>query len=292
MTARTARSSTARPAIRTGCTRSGWAAPRTSRRITRIARRAPHDLDCSAGGARTAAGKHQEEQEEQCRRRPHGEVSRRVAGRRDRRYGLEHRMPDRSRSGVAVLEDENRREDRSGRADQREVRAQFLVAQEGTPGAEQRSVPEPEVDPRRAIRTIAIHCAVGPNASNDRGSGEKPPVASAAKEWQTDEYSPIRGSRPDGARQPERRDADRRDADVQPPQAGRGVPDTRHELVEVGARRLALHQRPAAAREPRQHGQRQHDDAHAPEPLGHRAPEAGSRGRGSRCRSSRSIPSS
>ena len=44
-------------------------------------------------------------------------------------------------------------------------------------------------------------------------------------------------------------------------------------LSNSGPRRLVLHQRAAAGREPRQDRQGEHDDAHAAEPLGQAAPE-------------------
>src|SRR6185436_19476608 len=54
----------------------------------------------------------------------------------------------------------------------------------------------PKFTPAAPITMIATHCAVALNASNDRGSGEKPPVAIAANVWHSAEYRPILGSRP------------------------------------------------------------------------------------------------
>ena len=73
---------------------------------------------------------------------------------------------------------------------------------------------------------------------------------------------------PTHTRGSQRDDADRRDADIGQPQRLRGLGDARRELLVLDrARGLGPVERHAADPEQRQHGDRQHDDADAAEPV-------------------------
>ena len=56
------------------------------------------------------------------------------------------------------------------------------------------------------------------------------------------------------------------DADVEEPEAPRRVPNRRGEGLELGPRRLGLHQLPAADPEPGKDREREDDDPHAAQP--------------------------
>ena len=64
-----------------------------------------------------------------------------------------------------------------------------------------------------------------------------------------------------------------RERDVEQPEPARRVADPLGELVHLGPRQLGLEHLPAPDPEPRQDGEREHDDPHPAEPLAQLAPQ-------------------
>ena len=122
------------------------------------------------------------------------------------------------------------------------------------------------------MKTTTIHCVIAAKSASDRLSGMNPPAGSVANAVETASNGPIRSIEPREADERQDRRHGRRESDVEQPEPPGGRPDPVGELVDLRPRELRLEQLPSSDPEPRQDGEREHDDSHAAEPLRELAP--------------------
>ena len=117
------------------------------------------------------------------------------------------------------------------------------------------------------MKTITTHWEIAAKSASDRLSGMNPPAGSVANAADDglEQPHPLVDAREADQRQDRRHDG--RESDVEEPQPPGRRADPVCELIDLRARQLGLEQLAPADAQPRQHGEREHDDPHPAEPL-------------------------
>ena len=224
------------------------------------------ELQTAGGAAGAAADKHQQHEQELGVFRPEIEVRGGKAGRRDDRCDLEERIAQRMADAAVEIADVKCDRD-DGKGDHTEEPAQLLVAQRGADVAEQDEVIQAEVDAEEyhehAHDDVDIGAVVVADAQRARGQ------AAGAGGGERVQQRIVKAH----AAGDEQNHLHERERDVQQVEDGGGLADARHELADRRAGHLGAHDVHRAVAAHGQHGQHEHEDAHAADPVRKQPPE-------------------
>ena len=183
-------------------------------------------------------------------------------------------MADRLLAGEEAGIPEQVGDQRRGDREERQIEPQLLVASDGAgTAAHERAVEESEVDPSDHHEESQDPLRGGGEDLGRPRVGAKP-ARRQGRECVRDSLVEVHAgidTRPAEDREDGREDGGQRD--VEEPQPPGGVADRRRQRVDVRPGRLGLHQLAPADPQAGQDREREHDDAHASDPLAELAPE-------------------